>query len=151
MTAPERDAGGLFALSRSRPATPPLEFEFPAQAQHLAYVRHTVTEWLDGIGVSEQLAADILLVVVEACSNSIEHAYRNQDPGIVRVSAQREGNAVCITIDDHGHWKAELIQERNRGRGMPLMRAMSTRFELSTGPSGTTVSMAFDVPPPLRR
>jgi anti-sigma regulatory factor (Ser/Thr protein kinase) len=145
MTAPEQGVEGLSLLPLSRPATP-LTLEVPAQAQHLAFVRHVMTEWLDGIGVGEQLSADIILVVVEACTNSIEHAYRNQGHGVVRVSAHQQAGAVCITVDDSGHWKAELVTDRTRGRGMPLMRAVSTRFELSTGPAGTTVSMAFDAP-----
>lgn len=151
MTMREQDADGLSVLRSPRPAAPPLHLEIPAQAQHLAFVRHKMTHWLDGIGISEELAADILLVVVEACSNSIEHAYRNAELGVVRVSAHLDGTAICITVDDSGHWKAELIPDRTRGRGMPLMRAMSTRFELSTGPSGTSVSMAFDAPSRLPR
>lgn len=147
MSAPEQDAEGLSYRPPLRPAAP-LQFEFPAQARNLAFVRRQMTGWLDGIGVGDQLAADILLVVVEGCTNSIEHAYRDQGHGAVRVSARQEGAAVCLTIEDSGHWKPELISDRTRGRGMPLMRVLSTRFELSTGPAGTTVSMAFDAAPP---
>ena len=54
----------------------PLRIESDATADKLAGIRHRLTGWLRAADVPGELAADIVLVVNEACTNSVEHAYR---------------------------------------------------------------------------
>ncbi|BBY27983.1 ATP-binding protein [Mycolicibacterium sediminis] len=123
---------------------PPLEVEVPARAQELAAIRRRVSEWMTLVGISADLAADILLVVNEACSNSIEHAYLGKSEGTVRITAERAPDAICFTIEDFGRWRGGATDaDVARGRGLPLMRALSARVDLSTSTGGTRLSMTF--------
>ena len=121
-----------------------LHIEVPATADRLGEIRRQLTEWLQPIGLSDTNVADIVLVVNEACSNSIEHAYRNAAPGLIRVQAAMTGRQIVIDIADSGVWQAPLSQDTTRGRGLPIMHAVSDRLELDRTAAGTTVRIAFD-------
>ena len=126
------------------PSPAPLEVEVPARAGELAVIRRQVSGWMTLVGVPADLAAYILLVVNEACSNSIEHAYLGQSEGTVRVTAERDSDAICFTIEDFGRWRGGAADaDVARGRGLPLMRALSARVDLRTSTGGTRLSMTF--------
>ncbi|MGE2690460.1 SpoIIE family protein phosphatase [Mycolicibacterium pulveris] len=124
----------------------PLRIETEAAATRLAEVRHRLGAWLQGNGVPEQLAHDIVLVVNEACSNSVEHAYRGRAPGHMRVEADISGNEVHIGVIDGGSWKPPPADPGTRGRGLLLMRAVSDGVDLDGTPAGTTVELSFRLP-----
>ncbi|HEX2285002.1 MAG TPA: ATP-binding protein [Mycobacterium sp.] len=127
----------------------PLDFlriEVPATADRLAEIRRRLLAWLEPIAVSAMNAADIVLAVNEACTNSVEHAYRHTDRGVVRVEAGVEGGQIVVRVADFGVWQPPSRQPSTRGRGLPIMHAMSDRVELDTSPTGTTVRMSFDSP-----
>ncbi|MGV0798548.1 ATP-binding protein, partial [Mycolicibacterium elephantis] len=92
------------------------------------------------------LADDIVLVVNEACSNCVEHAYRGRDPGRMRVEADIRANEVHVSVIDGGSWKTPPEDPGTRGRGLLLMRAVSDGVELDGTPAGTTVEMSFRLP-----
>jgi serine/threonine-protein kinase RsbW len=123
-----------------------LRIEVPATADRLADIRHRLLAWLEPIGVSDTNAADIVLVVNEACSNSVEHAYRDSDPGLIELEAALDGGQIVVRVADFGLWQTPLRQPSTRGRGLPIMHAMSDRVELDTSPTGTTVRMSFHAP-----
>jgi anti-sigma regulatory factor (Ser/Thr protein kinase) len=95
--------------------------------------------------VPGSLAADIVLVVNEACSNSAEHAYRGQEPGMMRVAAALEDGHIQVQVADSGSWKTPPADPGTRGRGLLLMRTLSERVELDGTAQGTTVAMRFPV------
>jgi anti-sigma regulatory factor (Ser/Thr protein kinase) len=95
--------------------------------------------------IREDLIADIVLAVNEACANSIEHAYRGHEPGKVRVEAENDGARVHMRIVDTGSWKPAPADPGSRGRGLLLIRAVSDWLELDCTPSGTTVDMSFSL------
>jgi anti-sigma regulatory factor (Ser/Thr protein kinase) len=119
--------------------------EVPATADRLVDVRHRLLAWLEPIGISETAAADIVLVVNEACSNSVEHAYRDVDTGLILVEANREGGRIVVCIADQGVWRSPPDEPSTRGRGLPIMEAMSDGVQLDTSRTGTTVRMTFDL------
>lgn len=122
---------------------PPLVIEHDALAYELADIRHRITAWMQTVAVPEDLAADIVLAVNEACANSIEHGYRGHEkPGKVRIEAQCDGAEVQIRIIDSGSWKA-VPANGNRGQGLVLIRAVSDWLELNCTQEGTTVDMSF--------
>jgi len=111
----------------------------------LSDVRHQLTAWLHGAGISEMQAADIVLVVNEACSNSAEHAYRGQDPGPMRVEGAVDDQHIHIRVADSGSWKTPPADPGTRGRGLLLMRTLSEQVDLEGTAHGTTVGMRFAV------
>ena len=121
-----------------------LGIEVPAAAERLAEIRRRLAVWLEPIGVSNAAIADIVLVVNEACTNCIEHAYRGTDPGLIRVKGNQDGEQIVVDIADHGVWQPPASQPSTRGRGLPIMRAVSDGVDLMSSPEGTTVRMRFD-------
>jgi PAS domain S-box-containing protein len=109
----------------------------------LTDIRRQLTDWLRGASVPESLAADIVLVVNEACTNSVEHAYREREPGMVRVEAALIEGHIQIQVADSGSWKTPPADPGTRGRGLLLMRALSEQVDLDGTATGTTVGMRF--------
>ena len=124
---------------------PALVIEIDAIPSRLSDVRHQLIAWLRGAGVGEMQAADIVLVVNEACSNSAEHAYRGQDPGPMRVEGAVDDQHIHIRVADAGSWKTPPADPGTRGRGLLLMRTLSEQVELEGTAHGTTVGMRFAV------
>ena len=97
--------------------------------------------------MSDAGIADIVLVVNEACTNCIEHAYRGIAPGSIRVEANNDRGQIVVDIADHGVWRTPPNQPSTRGRGLPIMRAVSAGVDVKASPEGTTVRMMFDAAP----
>ncbi|MCV7402847.1 SpoIIE family protein phosphatase [Mycobacterium fragae] len=124
---------------------PPLVIEKYAAADELSDIRHQLAAWARAARIPDALATDIVLAVNEACANSIEHGYREHEPGKVRVEAENDGARAHLRIIDSGSWKAAPEHPGNRGRGLLLIRAVSDWLELECTPSGTTVDMSFSL------
>jgi anti-sigma regulatory factor (Ser/Thr protein kinase) len=121
-----------------------LRIEVPAVAERLAEIRHRLTSWLKSIGVSSTAIADIVLVVNEACTNCIEHGYRDAAAGPILVAANHDHGQIVVVIEDHGAWQTPPTQPSTRGRGLPIMRAVSAGMDVTPSAEGTTVRMTFD-------
>ena len=61
------------------------------------------------------------------------------------VCAEAEGRGITIHISDFGSWKRPAPNPRTRGRGVPLMRAVSRDVTFDGTVSGTSVTMTFDL------
>jgi PAS domain S-box-containing protein len=120
-----------------------LLIENEAIATRLTDVRRRLAEWLRTESVPDSLAADIVLVVNEACSNSVEHGYRGRAPGTMRIAAAIDDRHVTVQVADSGSWKTPPADPGTRGRGLLLMRTLSDRVELDGTAEGTTVGMRF--------
>ncbi len=120
-----------------------LVIENAAIPARLSDIRHRLGDWLRCASVPESLAADIVLVVNEACSNSAEHAYRGREPGTMRVEAALGDRHIHVQVSDSGSWKTPPADPGTRGRGLLLMRTLSERVDLDGTAEGTTVGMRF--------
>jgi serine phosphatase RsbU (regulator of sigma subunit)/anti-sigma regulatory factor (Ser/Thr protein kinase) len=125
-----------------RPPTA-LRLDLVATPDQLGHIRGSLANWLRAASIPEELAADIILVVNEACTNSIEHGYRDRMPGPMVVHAEANGREICIEITDSGSWKTPDPNPRTRGRGVPLMRAVSGGMAVEGTGTGTTVTLSF--------
>ncbi len=74
----------------------------------------------------------------EACQNAIEHAHA-LTPRPFQVELQRDDGAVTVVVRDRGGWREGLSE--NRGRGLPLMRALMTDVEIEPSEEGTAVTL----------
>jgi PAS domain S-box-containing protein len=124
----------------------PLRIESNATADQLVLIRHRLADWLHAGGVTEDQAADIVLVVNEACTNCVEHAYRGFAAGTMSLEVSLADGEVRTRITDYGSWKTPAAIPRNGGRGLPLMRVLSDSMELDTTPTGTTADITFRRP-----
>jgi serine/threonine-protein kinase RsbW len=125
----------------------------PAQA------RRVLSSWLArvcgrGTGPADapdDATEDLVFAVSEAVTNCVDHAYRGGEPGAIRLvgrldedrdrddgSSSRE---VTVAVSDEGAWCEPTADPGHRGRGLSMMRASVTAFDLVVGRGGTTVTM----------
>lgn len=143
--APQEGFDDDVAIVVYRRPPAPLRIEVPATPDQLSDIRAHLGSWLAATGIPDDLAGDIVLVVNEACTNSIEHGYRGRAPGRMVVDVAARGRGIRIRITDFGSWKLPDTNPRLRGRGVPLMRAVSGDVTLDGTSTGTVVTMNFEL------
>jgi PAS domain S-box-containing protein len=142
--APGYDDDVAMVIYRRQPTQ--LRIETEAFAGQLVKVRHRLAAWLRAADVSDALVADIVLVVNEACTNCVEHAYRGQRIGKMLLEAKVADGQVRTRVTDTGSWKTPATDPGNSGRGLVLMRALSDTMALKSTPTGTAVDITFRLP-----
>jgi stage II sporulation SpoE-like protein/histidine kinase-like protein len=83
----------------------------------------------------------LLTAVGEAVANAVEHAYLGP-PGLVRVHAHAGDDNLVVTVEDDGKWKPAQRRDE-RGRGLPLMRALMDGVEIRTHQARTEVRLTM--------
>jgi anti-sigma regulatory factor (Ser/Thr protein kinase)/anti-anti-sigma regulatory factor len=116
-----------------------LVIEVPAEAAQLGVLREALGGWLAEIGAGQADMVSIELAVLEAATNSIEHAYR-EPGGTVRVEGVIDDRGrACLTVIDHGFWRPPAVDPGHRGRGLTMMRACMDSVEIDNSYYGSTV------------
>ena len=126
----------------------PLLIDADASPRRLSDVRHRVADWLDANGIGDPLADDIILVVNEACSNCVEHAYLGRATGSMRIEAELRGDRVRFCITDAGAWRVPPSDPGTRGRGLMLISKISDEVAVRGTDDGTSVEMTFRLSAP---
>ncbi|UGS37610.1 SpoIIE family protein phosphatase [Capillimicrobium parvum] len=110
----------------------------PGEAGGLASLRTMLRRWLVEQDAGEQEVHAVTMATNEAVQNAIEHAH-----GLTRapfeVQLERDGDDVVVSVRDRGRWHEGSSDDR--GRGLPLMRALMDEVEIDALPNGTTVRM----------
>jgi len=118
-----------------------------ADALTVARMRRELSQWLrTHLTLDPDRLNDVLLAVNEALTNSAEFAYRGQQGTMtLRVHYNGADGALIAEVSDGGTWRHvdPESQPNTRGRGIPLMRALSDRTTISQTPDGTHVRMQF--------
>jgi PAS domain S-box-containing protein len=121
----------------------PLRIESAAAADELADIRHRLSDWLADADVPRALIDDIVLVINEACTNCVEHAYRGHNVGTMLLEVNVHDGEIQARITDSGSWKIPKVNPGNSGRGLVLMRVLSETMEINSSPTGTTIDITF--------
>lgn len=136
-------------LARVMPA--PLEQRLPADPRRLSGVRRAVAAWSAQAALSEDAAADLQLMLSEATTNAVEHAYRESEAGEFVYSVRRRRDAgVRVVVQDFGRWRPPPEDPGYRGRGLAVIHNLAEDVSLDFSDHGTQI--AFTVPndlPPL--
>jgi anti-sigma regulatory factor (Ser/Thr protein kinase) len=112
---------------------------FPAHGTELRNLRASMRCWLDGRGIGQPMQNTLLLAVGEACANSIEHAYRDTEPGHVEVAmTQSASDAFLVEVRDSGSFQPAVARQ-DRGRGTDIMRQLTSDFSRESTATGTVV------------
>jgi PAS domain S-box-containing protein len=143
--APDEGYDDDVAIVLYRRAAAPLVIDYEADPRLLTDVRHRLTAWLRANDVPEDRATDIVLVVSEAASNCVEHAYRGRGGGRMLIEADMHPGDVHVRVTDSGSWKPPPADPGTRGRGLMLIRAVSDQVELDGTDDGTTIVMTFSL------
>lgn len=129
----------VLAVQHLGGAVPVFTAELPAEAARLPGLRRDLEDWLIGIGAGETDIASIEIAVLEAVTNSVEHAYPG-GPGTVRVEARLDGlGRVGVCVADDGAWRPAPADPGRRGRGLMMMRGCMDTVEIEQSDGGTTL------------
>ncbi|WP_167113273.1 ATP-binding protein [Amycolatopsis viridis] len=124
-----------------------LHRKVPARSRNATILRHLLTRWANAVDLPEDTTDAIALAAYEAMINVVTHAYPAGADGPMELSAELRGATVDVTVSDRGRWEPPAPDPGPlHGRGLPLIRALSERADISPGPGGTTVRMRWPVP-----
>jgi anti-sigma regulatory factor (Ser/Thr protein kinase) len=122
-----------------------------AEAGSASRIREEFAEWLQRFFDLDPIrSSDLVLAINEALANAAEFAYLSTDRDRPRtmdlIARYHAGDArLTVTICDNGVWHVPTaVPDRARGRGIPLMRALSDRVTIETSTVGTRVCMRWD-------
>ena len=103
-------------------------------------LRRRLRTWLELRGLADDERDDAILAVSEACNNAIEHAY-GDEPGLIHLQLEHREGTLAIRIADRGSWQP-TAPSFERGRGIPLMRAVMDMTTIEHGERGTSVTLS---------
>ncbi|MFR9806958.1 ATP-binding protein [Pseudonocardia sp. RS010] len=148
---PAAPAASVSAVRPARAVPDELRIVRTALADELSGIRSAVSRWGRRAGLPADVLVDLLLAVGEAAANVVDHAYRGGPPGPVEVDLQlrrrRSGTVIAARISDQGRWRpASAGAVRDRGRGLPMIRALAARIDVVATGRGTEVCLELAVP-----
>ena len=118
----------------------------PRDPRTIAFVRDFARDALALVAARDEAVKDISVALSEACANAVEHA-----TGAVEYEVTLDVNADRFTalVTDQGQGLTEEMVTKSmpdpsesRGRGLPLMRALSDEATFTVQPGiGTTVQL----------
>ena len=111
-----------------------------ASAESVTSLRTELAKWLRTVGVSADVAYDLVLSSYEAMANVVAHAYPAGTTGFLNLDAHLGKDDITVTVRDRGSWKPTT---GTGGRGLALMRHLSNGMDLTRGEHGTTVDMRW--------
>jgi anti-sigma regulatory factor (Ser/Thr protein kinase) len=118
-----------------------LDVDLPAEPQSASQARRAVLDALRGIAVDRDAVG---VVVSEAVTNAVVHAYRDRErPGQVHVSANLEDDGVEVAVADDGIGLRPRADSPGVGLGMPLIADLADRVEITGTHPGTRVAAHF--------
>jgi anti-sigma regulatory factor (Ser/Thr protein kinase) len=112
-----------------------LELEVPAVPQSVPRARHAILQMLDGIDVD---VWPVGIVVSEAVTNAVVHAYRDAGSGRVRVSASLQGHLLTLVVADDGVGMSPNPDSPGLGVGLALIGSLVEHMEIQRD-GGTTL------------
>jgi serine/threonine-protein kinase RsbW len=121
-----------------------LNLTVAARAENLAVVRQALAGYAEAMGFDTDSIADMKTIVTEASMNVVVHAYADDAPGPLDVSARPHEDGVEIAVRDHGSgFKPRPADPDDPGLrlGLPLIATLSDQFEIRGGGEGTEVRM----------
>ncbi len=130
----------VIACFRYTPAVAQLHLHVEAKSDQLAGMRDAIRIWLDTREVGPEDMDDVLLVVGEACANTIDHAYRHQSVGAIAIELTDHTHHIGVRIIDQGSWRPAGKHSANRGRGITIMQALTDCFDIQRGVHGTAIN-----------
>ncbi|HZD60186.1 MAG TPA: ATP-binding protein [Anaerolineae bacterium] len=128
-----------------------LKLLFPSRPQSLDAIRKEVRDIVADTPYQTR-QSDILLVVSEACTNIVRHAYAKNHRGpLIIVECILRDDTLAIAICDRGKGLARStdrpVFSEDGGFGLFLMQKLVDRFRCHSSPgSGTVVEVVFKNP-----
>ncbi|MFJ5779790.1 ATP-binding protein [Streptomyces sp. NPDC093094] len=113
-------------------------------------LRHFVAHCVQRLGLSEDLRDTACLVASELVTNAVMHSGSHS----VAVLVSLEKHGLIISVSDRGTWRTRTDRRHSPadegavcGRGLDLVRTLTDRLSIATGPTGTVVKSLLRVDP----
>lgn len=106
---------------------PLIELRFPARPDRLKLLRSLVRDAASAVGLSRADADNVVLAVNEACMNIIQHGYRNDPDGEIRLTVHTDGQALVFRLRDDAPC-VDVSQVRPRDLGDLRPGGLGTHF-----------------------
>jgi len=122
----------------------------PARAEYITLCRLALTGIARLRELSDELLADLKLALTEAASNSVRHAYGDEDAGVVDISYQLFADRLVIEVRDEGEGFDPAEAEGNAaelsegGLGIAIIRAIADEVEFGAQPGGKGSRLRFE-------
>lgn len=119
-----------------------------ADAQTASDTRDEFADWLrECFALDPIRSSDVILAINEALANCAEFAYLGRpETGTMDVLAWHDAvdSTITVLVSDQGSWRTPLVPRiRARGRGIPLMEALSDRASIESSDHGTRVKLEW--------
>ena len=142
-TANKDDAATL-TLTRSKTGYPNICLVFSALPLISALVRSTLRQLCATLSMDSDLEFDLLVAVGEAIANAVEHAYGDQQTGLVEITTHHDDGRFTVRVDDFGRWRP-FVKRDERGRGIPLMHALVDGVQIKSTQTSTSITLTINL------
>lgn len=112
----------------------------PATLRSVGAARRAIRRFAAGLEVDLD---GIALAVSEAVANAVAHAYEDDAPGTVELSATASPSELIVTVRDHGRGLAAGNGSPGAGYGLTIIRRVAQYVELDDTPAGVELTMGF--------
>jgi anti-sigma regulatory factor (Ser/Thr protein kinase) len=125
------------SLTESHRATPDV----------IPVLRHAVAEYAHSVGIDGDQLDGVRLAVSEALSNVVLHAYRENDPGYIHLTARVVGDELWVLVADDGRGHNAAPVHPGLGWGLAFITDAADEFALAErAEGGSEARMVFRLP-----
>jgi anti-sigma regulatory factor (Ser/Thr protein kinase) len=133
--------GNLSHLEQGRWDVAAFQQIVAAEPPSLVIIRRELDRILGEESFPSSRKADVRLAVSEACANAVAHAYPDEEPGEILITAGISSDALVVTVRDYG---CGLPARRpSTGIGVTLIHALADAVEAVDADPGVAVRMEF--------
>lgn len=118
---------------------------YPASPYSVGAMRGEAVAIARECGLEDRDLNDIALAVSEAATNAVVHGSPGDGP-YVSISIEIERGEILIVVSDEGEGVKPRADSPGAGLGLPVIAAVTKRFEVVEGNQGTEVHMTFPCP-----
>ena len=127
-----------------------MRLTIPAKPEYITLSRLALSGLSRVRPFPEDTLADLKLALTEACSNSVRHAY-GDDEGHVEISFELRDDRLIVEVADDGSGfePGDAGDERRRGElsegglGIAIIRSIADEVEIGGGPDGRGSRLRF--------
>ena len=113
-----------------------LDATWRAVPENVSVARRAVVVHLNEADTPDPPLNDIALAGSEAASNVVTHAYRDREPGSLRVVVDLEPEEIEVVVEDKGSGMVPRGDSPGLGLGMPSIARLTDRFDVRSPAEG---------------